>query len=255
MCLILFAHAAHPRYRLVVAANRDEWFRRPSAPAGFWPDRPHLLAGRDLEQGGTWLGFTRDGRFAALTNFRDPRTKRDGAPSRGALVTEFLAGDHPPLAYAARLVDAAGAYNGFNLLAGAPDALAYVSSREARAVEVDPGVHGLSNGVLDEPWPKVRKGRDRLAALLSRDFDTEDLFALLKDQSIAPDAELPDTGVSRDWERLLSAMHIVADGYGTRCATVLLVGRDGEVAFLERTFDMGGNAIGDVVHRFPLATA
>jgi uncharacterized protein with NRDE domain len=254
MCLILFAHAAHPRYGLVVAANRDEWFRRPSAPAGFWADRPHVVAGRDLEQGGTWLGLTRTGRFAALTNFRDPRAKREGVPSRGALVSDYLVGDEPPLPYAERLAQSAGHYNGFNLLAGTPDRLVYVSSRDGRASRLEPGVHGLSNGVLNEPWPKVRKGRDGLATVLSREFDTEDLFALLKDRTLAPDTDLPDTGVSREWERVLSAMHIVADGYGTRCASVLLLGRDGDATFCERTFDPQGNAVGDVVHRFAVAT-
>lgn len=253
MCLILFAHAAHPRYRLVVAANRDEWFRRPSAPAAFWADRPEVLAGRDLEQGGTWLGLTRGGRFAALTNFRDPRAKRDGAPSRGALVSAFLDGKRAPLDYAARLVTEADRYNGFNLLAGAGDELAYLSSRGRQAMPVAPGVHGLSNGALDEPWPKVRKGRERLSEALSRDVGPDDLFTLLKDHSLAPDEELPDTGVSRDWERLLSAMHIVADGYGTRCATVVLVGHDGEVTFCERTFDAGGRVAGNVTQRFRIA--
>jgi uncharacterized protein with NRDE domain len=255
VCLILFAHRAHPRYRLVVAANRDEWFRRPSAPAAFWPERPDLLAGRDLEQGGTWLGVTRAGRFAALTNYRDPRSKRDAAPSRGALVTGFLAGEDAPGAYAERLAGQAARYNGFNLLAADGDELACASSRAARAARVEPGVHGLSNGVLDEPWPKVRKGRERLAAVLAGRFEAADLFALLKDESRADDAELPATGVSLEWERQLSAMHIRAEGYGTRCATVVLVDADGTVAFHERTFDPDGRAVNDVEHRFTLARA
>lgn len=250
MCLILFAHAAHPRYRLIVAANRDEWFRRPSAPAAFWDDAPQVLAGRDLDQGGTWLGVTRAGRYAALTNFRDPGSKRDGAPSRGGLVSSFLAGDRAPHDYAATLTTQASAYNGFNLLAGDRSGLVYVSSRTAEAAPVAPGVHGLSNGLLDEPWPKVRKGREGLARLLDRGVDTESLFALLRDETLAPDAELPSTGVSRDWERLLSAMHIVADGYGTRCATVLLIDGDGEAEFRERTFDAAGRPVAEIAHRF-----
>jgi uncharacterized protein with NRDE domain len=253
VCLILLAHRAHPRYRLIVAANRDEWFRRPSAPAAFWPDAPGLLAGRDLEQGGTWLGLTRDGRFSALTNYRDPRTKRDGAPSRGALVRDFLAGDEAPLAYAERLLGHAVRYNGFNLLAGHGEDLACVSTRDGRALPVPPGVHGLSNGLLNEPWPKVRRGREGLAAIIARAFDAEALFGLLRDEQLAPDADLPATGVPPEWERLLSAMHIRAQDYGTRCATVLLVGRDGEVDFRERTFDPDGRAVNDVEHRFRLA--
>ena len=252
MCLILFAYRAHPRYPLVVAANRDEWFRRPTAPASFWSDRPDVLGGRDLEQGGTWLGITRRGRFAALTNVRAPQNKRDGAPSRGALVSGFLTAAQPPLPYAERLVAGAAHYNGFNLLTGDGRDLAYVSSREARAAAIAPGVHGLSNGVLDESWPKVVKGRTGLAALLEQPFAPDALFALLKDPTPAPDSALPSTGVSLEWERRLSAMHILADDYGTRSATVLLVGADGRITFVERTFDAAGRAVGQVEERFAL---
>jgi uncharacterized protein with NRDE domain len=255
VCLILFAHRAHPRYRLIVAANRDEWFQRPSAAAAFWPDAPDLLAGRDLEQGGTWLGVTRRGRFSALTNFRDPRSKRDDAPSRGALVRDFLAGDEAPLPYAERLLGEAARYNGFNLLAGDGDDLACVSNRDRRALPVAAGVHGLSNGLLNEPWPKVRKGRERLAAIIEGSFDAETLFALLRDEDHAPDEELPATGVAPEWERRLSAMHIRADDYGTRCATVLMIGHDGEVEFRERTFDRDGRAVNEAEHRFRLSAA
>jgi uncharacterized protein with NRDE domain len=250
VCLILLAHCAHPRYRLIVAANRDEWFRRPSAPAAFWKDRPDLLAGRDLEQGGTWLGITRGGRFAALTNFRDPRSKRDDSPSRGELVADFLSGRAPAVQHARALLAEAPRYNGFNLLASDGAELAYVCSRTAQSQIVAPGIHGLSNGVLDEPWPKVRRGCERLAAAIDRDFSADDLFALLRDDALAPEAELPSTGVSTEWERLLSAMHIVADGYGTRCATVVLVEQTGDVTFLERTFDPTGRAADTVEHRF-----
>jgi uncharacterized protein with NRDE domain len=255
MCLILFAHQAHPRYRLVLAANRDEWFRRPAAPAGFWADRPDLLAGRDLEHGGTWLGVTRSGRFAALTNFRDPRDKREAAPSRGALVTAFLSGGDGPANYVTRLMDGAARYNGFNLLAGHRDELWFAASRTGQPSRVEPGIHGLSNGLLDEPWPKVRRGRAGLNAILARPFDTEDLFALLHDEDVAADAELPATGVAPEWERLLSAMHIRADGYGTRCATVLLIGEDGTVEFRERTFDPAGRPVQDVDFRFAIAAS
>jgi len=250
VCLILFAHHAHPRHRLIVAANRDEWFRRPSARAAFWKDRPDVLAGRDLEQGGTWLGITRSGRFAALTNFRDPRSKRDDSPSRGELVADFLSAEAPAVQHARALVADAPRYNGFNLLVSDGTELAYVGSRPAQSQSVAPGIHGLSNGLLDEPWPKVRRGCERLAAAIDREFSPEDLFALLRDDALAPEAELPSTGVSPEWERLLSAMHIVADGYGTRCATVVLVDELGAVTFLERTFDPAGQATDTVEHRF-----
>lgn len=252
MCLILLAYRAHPRYPLVIAANRDEWFRRPSAPAAFWPDRPQVLAGRDLEQGGTWLGITRAGRFAALTNFRDPASKREDAPSRGALVSRFLESETAPRDYVLALAGEASRYNEFNLLAGDPQTLAYASSRAAAPSILAPGVYGLSNGLLDEPWPKVVKGRRALAAMLDRPFGPEDLFRMLKDHDRAADHELPATGVPLEWERLLSAMHIVADGYGTRCATALLVDAHGAVTFVERTFDSEGRETGEVAERFSL---
>ena len=150
-------------------------------------------------------------------------------------------------------VHEAARYNGFNLLVGDGAELAYVASREPRAAVVSPGVHGLSNGLLDEPWPKVRKGREQLAATIDREFTTEDLFALLRDDALAPESDLPATGVTPEWERLLSAMHIVTDGYGTRCATVLLIERDGNVMFRERTFDAAGQAVGTSEHRFSIA--
>jgi uncharacterized protein with NRDE domain len=253
VCLILLAYHSHPRFPLVVAANRDEWFQRPTAPARFWSDHPEVLAGRDLEQGGTWLGITRRGRFAALTNYRDPANKRDPAPSRGALPSGFLIGDAEPLDYVERLRSAAHAYNGFNLFAADRDSLAYLSSPGATASRLGPGIYGLSNGVLDEPWPKVTKGKTALERALSSSPGPDALFTVLKDHDIAPDHALPSTGVSLDWERRLSAMHILSEGYGTRSATVVLVDRDGDVEFVERTFDAAGSVAGEVRERFRLA--
>ena len=168
MCLILFAHRVHPAYPLVVAANRDEWFRRPTAPAAFWPDAPEVFAGRDLEQRGTWLGVTRRGRFAALTNYRDPGSNRPDAPSRGALVSAFLRSQAPPMAYLERLRDESARYNGFSLLAGDRDTLGYFSNREGEIRELAPGLYGLSNSLLDVAWPKVESGKSRLAAASTR---------------------------------------------------------------------------------------
>jgi uncharacterized protein with NRDE domain len=250
MCLILFAHRAHPDYRLVVAANRDEWFRRPTAPAGFWADAPGLLAGRDLEQQGTWLGVTTTGRFAAVTNFRDPGSHRPGAPSRGRLVSDFLRGTATPLAYLEDLQSAAAAYNGFSLLVGDAGSLGCFSNRDGEVRELGPGVYGLSNGLLDEPWPKVRLGKARLARRLDDGLDADALLALLDDDGIAPDHELPRTGVGVEWERRLSSLRVRADGYGTRSSTALLIGAGGGVTFAERSFDAAGREQSLVRERF-----
>ena len=252
MCLILFAFRVRPDYPLVVAANRDEWFRRPTAPAGFWPDAPAVLAGRDLEQQGTWLGITRTGRFAALTNYRDPDSNRPDAPSRGALVSAFLRSQTPPLEYLERLRDQAARYNGFSLLAGNGDALCYFSNREEGIRELAPGLYGLSNSLLDVAWPKVEAGKSRLAAALDAGPSAEALLALLDDTGLASDRHLPSTGVSLEWERRLSSLRIVADGYGTRSSTAVLIGADGEVTFSERSFDETGSETGIVRERFRL---
>ncbi|HTO49745.1 MAG TPA: NRDE family protein [Burkholderiales bacterium] len=252
MCLILFAHRVHPAYPLVVAANRDEWFRRPTAPAAFWPDAPEVFAGRDLEQQGTWLGITRTGRFAALTNYRDPGSNRADAPSRGALVSAFLRSETPPPEYLERLRDDAARYNGFSLLVGDGVALSYFSNRDGDIRSLSSGLYGLSNSLLDVDWPKVQSGKARLAAALDGTLSAQALLELLDDTGLASDRELPSTGVTLEWERRLSSLRIVADGYGTRSSTALLVGADGEVTFVERSFDDTGGETGIVRQRFSL---
>jgi len=236
MCLIVFAYRAHPDWRLVVAANRDEFYRRPTAPAGFWPDCPAVLAGRDLEHMGTWLGVTGAGRFAALTNYRDPAANRPDAKSRGELVKNYLCGSLPPAAYLEEIRRAAGDYNGFNLIVGDAAGLYYYSNLSGEATAVPPGVHGLSNHLLDTPWPKVVKAKTGLAACLADPEGVRPaaLFALLGDRTPAPDAELPDTGVGEAWERLLSPVYIVSPDYGTRSSTVVLMKNTGGIYFEER---------------------
>lgn len=235
MCLLLFALGT-PDLPLVVAANRDEFLARPTAPAAFWPEAPDVLAGRDLEGGGTWLGVTRTGRFAALTNFRDPSSRCPGAPSRGGLVSGFLTGSEEPEAYLARIAGEAERYNGFNLVAGGPSALFWFSNRAGRIERIAPGVHGLSNHLLDTPWPKVTRGRERLAALLARgDAGVEDVLALLLDRTRSEDALLPETGVGLEWERILSPAFIESPLYGTRVSTAVLFRADGSVELAETT--------------------
>lgn len=240
MCLILFAHHAHPEYPLVIAANRDEYYQRPTAKAAFWDDHPDILAGRDLECMGTWLGITRAGRFAALTNYRDPRERKTDAPSRGTLVSEFLISDQPPRAFLESVAARAQRYNGFNLIAGDIDSVFYFSSRAGGVREVAPGVHGLSNHLLDTPWPKVERGKARLEAALADEPSTETLLELLHDREPAAESELPDTGIGIEMERVLAPALIVSPQYGTRASTAVIFGRGGDVSFSERTILQGG---------------
>ena len=240
MCLVLVAWRSHPDYPLVVAANRDEFFARPAAPAAFWADAPAVLAGRDLQAGGTWMGATRGGRFAALTNFRDPAVLRAAAASRGHLVADFLRGRHSAAAYLAALAPRAGAYNGFNLLVGDGTDLAWISNAGGVPRLLAPGIYGLCNHLLDTPWPKVEAAKSALAAALAALPDDAALFRLLRDDSVHPDDALPRTGVSLEWERLLSAAFVRAPGYGTRSSTLLRIGKDDWAVFDEQTWLAGG---------------
>lgn len=255
MCLILFAHRAHADYPLVIAANRDEYYQRPTAKAAFWQDHPQILAGRDLECMGTWLGVTRSGRFAALTNFRDPRERKTDAPSRGQLVSGFLISEREPREYLEEIASLAPQYNGFNLLAGDSDGVFYISSRMDSVQQVSPGIHGLSNHLLDTPWPKVVRGKQRLQAVLAEEPSTEALLDLLHDSEPAAASELPDTGIGTEMERVLSPALIVSPQYGTRASTAVLFGRDGDVSFSERTILRGGGTGATVSLHFSLSRA
>jgi len=254
MCLILLAWRAHPEYPLVFAANRDEAYERPSAAAEFWRDDPRIFGGRDLEKGGSWLALTLSGRIAAVTNFRDGVPRKSFPRSRGELTAGFLRGTEDPRAYLERAMTAAGDYGGYTLIAGTLERLFWCSNRAAGVGEIAPGVHGLSNHLMDTPWPKVREGKLRLAGLLVADEVrlTTELFEILADRSPAPDAELPDTGVGLQRERELSASFVAGDRYGTRASTVLLIGRNNEVVFIERAFGARGVSIGNTERRFAL---
>ena len=255
MCLILFAHQAHPDFALVLAANRDEFFARPTSAADYWKDAPGVLGGRDLEKGGTWMGVTRNGRWSAVTNYRDGTRPEPGSRSRGELVARYLAGESRAHIYAEDIARTASAYHGFNLLAGDAASVHYVAHAEGISRRVEPGIHGLSNHLLDTAWPKVERGKRRLQTILATNAaDPEDtLLALLADREPAEDGLLPQTGIGRDWEKQLSASFIVAPGYGTRASSVLLIGTDGEVRFRERTFGENGVLREDRAFRFTLA--
>ena len=251
MCLLVFAVNAHPRYRLIAAGNRDEFHARPTQAAGWWPTEPPLLAGRDLEAGGTWLGIGRNQRFAAITNIRDMAPTPAGAPSRGELVPAFIGAKTAAAAYLDDLVGRADAYAGFNLVVDDGKAVHFFASRSGRRERLDGGIHGLSNDNLDTPWPKVVKAAAGVRQLLGENEpDIEALFDVFADRAIAPDAELPDTGIGREFERMLSACFIVSPQYGTRSTTLVFVEHDGAVKFYERQFDHGGEMSGEQSFEF-----
>jgi uncharacterized protein with NRDE domain len=252
VCLALIALDAHPRLPLLIAANRDEFHARPAAPAHWWADG--TLAGVDLEAGGTWFGVTRLGRWALVTNYREGVPRDPNAPSRGRLVTRALADPTPPLACAAEIAADGARYHGYNLLLGEVASAAYTSNRASGALAFGRGIHGLSNHLLDTPWPKVVQAKQRLAVCLAPDrVDIESLFALLADRRQAAPAALPATGIAPEWERLLSSAFIVDERYGTRCSTVLTVAGDGGARFVERSFDAKGRLTGEAAHEFALS--
>lgn len=254
MCLILFSYNQHPEYRLIVAANRDEFYKRPTAPAQFWEDKPNILAGRDLERMGTWMGMTKTGRFAAITNFRDPLVKAKNANSRGELVSNFLDGNDSPFEYLNKIKHGSEHYNGFNLLIGDQSSLLYFSNRNQEIVEVSPGIHGLSNHLLDTPWPKVKKGKLSLATSIenSERINPNTLLELLSNTDQASSEELPHTGVGVESERILSPLFIKDLNYGTRSSTVLLLDYGNRVTFVERFFHPDKEGGQDVSYQFDI---
>lgn len=251
MCLIFVAYRMLPESPLLLIANRDEFHRRPTAAASFWPQAPQVLAGRDLEGGGSWLGLTRNGRLAAVTNYRNlAEVSGVGADkrSRGLLVSDFLTGSAAPAEYLAELAQHPEHYRGFNLLVGDAGGLYYYSNRGAAPPRpLSPGLYGLSNHLLETPWPKVAEGKRALARLLAQGIaDEAALFALLADRTTAPDSLLPETGLSRDRERLLSSRFIQSADYGTRASTLVLFDGRGGARFIERSFAANGAPVGEV---------
>ncbi len=256
MCLILLAAQAHPRFPLIVAANRDEAFARPSAAAAFWQDHPEVFAGRDLEHGGTWLGLSTEGRFAALTNYRQRAPRLRAPRSRGELTRDFLTSQISPNAYVRGVAPYGPVdYNGFSLICGTPEDLWFYSNRGPGAERIRPGVHGLSNHLLDEPWPKVTRGIAELGSLLDSDESelTQRLLDLMSERTPAPDHLLPATGIEPDRERARSAAFIEGETYGTRASTVVLVAASGETLFIERTYEAGGKFTGEIRQRFRIS--
>jgi len=258
MCLILFGFRAHRHFPLVVAANRDEHYSRPAAPAGFWTDRPDIYAGRDLEKGGTWMGINTNGRFAAITNYREGRPGPAASRSRGELVSNFLTGSQSTADFFAAAAQSANDYNPFSMIAGDLDALSFYSNRGTGIHSITPGIHGLSNHLLDTPWPKVVAGTAAMSTtcdLVDPDAISATLFAALAERSSAQDMQLPDTGISRQRERELSPPFISGEHYGTRTSTVMLVHASGDVFVHEKRFGPHGVPLGADARAFRLERA
>lgn len=262
MCLILFAIDQHPDFPWIIAANRDEYRERPTAPLGWWSDHPQVLAGRDLTAGGTWMGVTRQGRFAAVTNYRDARCVYPRGPSRGALVSDFLTGDMSPQTYLDQIAAQGQRYDGFNLLLGdIGSGLFYYCNRSCNSdrdcesrpnpegpIALSAGIYGLSNHRLDTPWPKVRKGKRLFAECLDthghaqEKVFTDALFEVLADEAQPKDAELPDTGVGLAWERILAPLFINQPHYGTRSCSVIWLDHQNRLRVVERTTPQPGHS-------------
>ncbi|HVO73402.1 MAG TPA: NRDE family protein, partial [Ignavibacteriaceae bacterium] len=232
MCLLLVANKVHPKYKLIIAANRDEEYSRPTEKAGFWNDYPNILAGRDLKDGGTWLGISKEGKIAAVTNFRD-LDKKENAPSRGMLTKNFLTGLDSPFEYSEKLKINAAEYNGFNLVFGILNEIYYFSNKNGEPQKLEKGVYGLSNCLLDTPWPKVEKGKDMIRKILNIEpLRFESILNLLQDKKPAEDKILPDTGIGLELERILSSIFVKTENFGTRCSTLIMINNHNEVDFI-----------------------
>ncbi len=249
MCLILFANNVHPKYKLILAANRDEFYKRSTRPAQWWEDKTNVLAGKDLEGGGTWMGISKSGRIAALTNYRKLPITEKYDSTRGKLVTDFLEGNIPGAEYLPVLEDSKDEFDGYNLLFGNADELYWYSNKEPLSrrtvlnlqtapTQIESGIHGISNALLDTPWPKVEHGKEVLSTIVneSDQIDPNQLFDMLHNTDLAPDDDLPDTGIGIEFERILSAAFIKSPDYGTRISTIILIDNANNVYFNERAF-------------------
>jgi len=251
MCLIFLSFQNHPTYKLIIAGNRDEFYGRKTASANFWEDHPTILAGRDLEAGGTWMGVTKNGHVSMLTNFRDPRNINPVAPSRGHLVSDYLKETEQPEAYLRALESKGNTYNGFNLIVGNAEQLWYYSNYKSGAEKLSAGFYGISNHLLETPWPKVIRGKKKLEpALRNPRINADEIFEILYDDQRAADSQLPDTGLPLEREQALSSMFIKTVGYGSRCSTVVLIDKDNQVEFSERVYDLRTFEYSTTTYRF-----
>jgi uncharacterized protein with NRDE domain len=248
MCLIAFSYKTHPIYKLILIANRDEFYSRPTRKAQFWTDEgePNIVAGKDLKANGTWMGIHRFGRWGALTNYRDLNNIKENAPSRGSLVLDYLKQEEQPLKHLNELKHDANQYNGFNLLIGNKDKLLHYSNESDVITEIEPGIHGVSNALLNTSWPKLDKAKIKLERVISQeDIDKEELFEILKNSEKAPDHKLPSTGMSKELEKAVSSIFIRTENYGTLCSSILLVDYEGNADFTERRYNPNTSEIID----------
>ncbi len=257
MCLTLFAYRVIPGYPLILVSNRDEFQSRPTHVASFWDHAPHLLAGRDAVQGGTWLGMTRDGRIANVTNHRDFRIPLlESGPSRGSLTSEFLVPEKKenrpdPKTYLERIDAEAQQYNGFNLLLGTLDSLWHYSNREGKISKVEPGFHGISNALFNTPWPKLEDGRAAMRAVVEKNPNAvQELLEVMRKAEVYPDAQLPDTGRDLEFERMVSPIFIEHPIYGSRTTTLIRIGEDGQAEYVEQTYDANAKSEVQVMFKF-----
>lgn len=242
MCIVTFNQHQHPKYKLIIASNRDEFYERPTAQAHFWEDYPTILAGRDLKEMGTWLGITKTGRIAILTNFRDVTSEQFDRKSRGSIVKQFLASKEKTIDLFQKLQQNKLAYNGFNFVGGTIDHLYHYGNNEESITSFKPGTHSVSNGPLNVSWPKTRKAKMMLENYVNQDEDIyiDDIFTQLNDRQLAPNNELPHTGIDFELERNVSSIFIDREpNYGTKTSTVILVTYNNEITFVERTFEQG----------------
>lgn len=254
MCLFLCAIDCHPDYPLIVAANRDEYYDRPTRDLHLWQDYPQVVAGKDLHKGGTWFGVSKKGRWAAITNYREP-DQINRSTSRGTLVLDYLLTDQPPAVYLDELTSRADDFNGFNLVVGVRGEVRYFSNRHSEQKTLDTGIYGLSNHLIDTPWPKVIRGKDAMARIMQRRaLSCDSLFNLLSDTKAAADHDLPNTGIDIGFERLLSSAFIQGNVYGTRSSTILLINQNNRLKLEERSYygapHLGSKTYSSVAYEF-----
>jgi len=254
MCLLVFSYKCHPIYKLILAANRDEFYNRPTLQAQFWGENNFIFSGRDVEVGGTWLGVNKNGRVAALTNYRDIRNIKIEAPSRGRLVTDFLSGKTSADVYSKMLTESGNKYNGFNLIFGDLNSVFYFNTVSAKVEELNPGIYSLSNHLLNSLWPKSQKINSLFNNVISRkNFTAAGLFEILTDTEIFDDNLLPDTGLTKELERAVSPIFVVTPAYGTRCSAVVLIDKENNLFFEEHTYDDSGKIIKTTGTTFKIA--
>lgn len=255
MCLILFALNEHSKYKLVLAANRDEFFDRPTLVADFWKENDTILGGKDEQSGGTWIGLTKNGRFIAITNFRDPKNEKENPKSRGDISKNFLSTNKSVTEFLSKISKNKNQYNGFNLILSDDNlsTLYHYSNITDLTTSIDDGIHGLSNHLLDTPWPKIQIGKSQLNDLVKdRQLKINELAGILRNTKKAPDNSLPETGISFDLEKKLSPVFISMKRYGTRCSTIILVDKTNKVSFLEITYNERAQAISEKTYEFQL---